>query len=50
MPVVSDTKVIVEAVDETYDRLHDAFAAQPGATVSDDDRAITFAVDGSSSV
>jgi ATP adenylyltransferase len=31
MPVVSDTKVIVEAVDASYDRLHDAFAAQDGA-------------------
>ncbi|AXG11551.1 HIT family protein [Haloplanus rubicundus] len=49
MPVVSDTKVIVEAVDETYDRLHDAFAAQPGATVTDDDRAVTLALDGSAS-
>jgi len=42
MPVVSDTKVIVEAVDDTYDRLRDAFAALPGATVPDDDRAVTF--------
>jgi len=40
MPVVADTKVIVEAVDETYDRLHDAFAAQPGATCPGEDRAI----------
>ncbi|USZ67305.1 HIT domain-containing protein [Halorussus salilacus] len=35
MPVVSDTKVIVEAVDDTYDRLHDAFAEQEDATVSE---------------
>ena len=49
MPVVSDTKVIVEAVDETYDRLHDAFASQPGATVPDDDRAVALALDGSAS-
>jgi ATP adenylyltransferase len=28
MPVVSDTKVIVEAVDETYDRVREAFAEQ----------------------
>jgi ATP adenylyltransferase len=42
MPVVSDTTVIVEAVDETYDRLRDAFAAQPGATVPGDDRAISL--------
>jgi ATP adenylyltransferase len=31
MPVVSDTKVIVEAVDASYDRLRDAFAAQDDA-------------------
>jgi len=30
MPVLSDTKVVVEAVTETYDRLHDAFATQEG--------------------
>jgi ATP adenylyltransferase len=45
MPVVSDTTVIVEAVDETYDRLRDAFAAQPGATVPGDDRAVSFSLD-----
>ena len=33
MPVVGDTKVIVEAVEDTYDRLHEAFAAQDGASV-----------------
>ncbi len=32
MPVVGDTTVIVEAVRETYDRLHAAFATQDGAT------------------
>ena len=31
MPVVSDTKVIVQALDESYSRLHGAFAAQDGA-------------------
>jgi ATP adenylyltransferase len=40
MPVVSDTKVIVQAVDDTYDHLHDAFAAHPDATVPGDDRAV----------
>ncbi|MFC7153939.1 HIT family protein [Halomarina halobia] len=35
MPVIADTKVIVEAIDETYDRLHEAFAAREGATVAD---------------
>ena len=34
MPVVSDTTVIVEAVEDTYDRLHDAFAAQEGTDSS----------------
>ena len=40
MPVVSDTKVIVEAVDDTYDRLHEAFAAQDGAHAPDDGGAV----------
>jgi ATP adenylyltransferase len=31
MPIVSDTKVIVEAINESYDRLHEAFAAQEEA-------------------
>ena len=29
-----DTKVIVEAIGDTYDRLHDAFAAQDGSEVT----------------
>jgi ATP adenylyltransferase len=32
MPVLSDTKVIVEAVDATFERLHEAFATQEGAS------------------
>lgn len=40
MPVVGDTKVIVEALEDTYDRLHDAFAALPEATVSDETSAV----------
>ncbi|MFB6302020.1 MAG: HIT domain-containing protein [Haloferacaceae archaeon] len=32
MPVVGDAKVIVEALDRTYDRLADAFAEQAGAS------------------
>ena len=32
MPVIGETKVIVEALDETYDRLHEAFAEQDGTT------------------
>ena len=35
MPVISDTKVIVEALDDSFERLHEAFAQQDGATVSD---------------
>ncbi|XVH32133.1 HIT family protein [Haloferacaceae archaeon DSL9] len=45
MPVIDDTKVIVEALDRTYDRLHDAFAEQPGAVVDGDDRAVRFVFD-----
>jgi len=40
MPVVSDTKVIVEAVEDTYERLHEAFAEQAGTTVVGDDAAV----------
>ncbi len=39
MPVIGDTSVIVEAVTDTYDRLHEGFAAQPEATVTDSDTA-----------
>jgi ATP adenylyltransferase len=35
MPVTSGTKVIVEAVTDTYDTLYDAFAEQDGATTTD---------------
>ncbi|WP_126662616.1 HIT family protein [Haloterrigena salifodinae] len=42
MPVISDTTVIVEALEETYDRVRDAFADQPGATVPDEDGAVVF--------
>ncbi|ARS88656.1 HIT family protein [Natrarchaeobaculum aegyptiacum] len=42
MPVLSDTTVIVEALEETYDRVHDAFAAQDGATVAESDAAVSF--------
>ncbi|GAB6863006.1 HIT family protein [Haloplanus litoreus] len=44
MPVVADTSVIVEAVDDTYDHLHDAFAAQPDATVPGEDRAVVISL------
>ncbi|WP_331233776.1 HIT family protein [Natronorarus salvus] len=42
MPVIGETKVIVEGLSETYDRLHEAFAAADGATVTDRDRAVRF--------
>ncbi|RKD93283.1 HIT family protein [Halopiger aswanensis] len=42
MPVISDTTVIVEALEDTYDNLHDAFAGQDGAVVSDEDSAVVF--------
>jgi ATP adenylyltransferase len=35
MPVTSGTKVIVEAVEESYDRLREAFLEDPRATESD---------------
>jgi ATP adenylyltransferase len=43
MPVISDTKVIVEALDDTWERLRGAFAAQEGARVGGDDEAVWFA-------
>lgn len=42
MPVISETSVIVEAVTETYDRLHEGFADQPGAVVDGPDQAVEF--------
>jgi len=44
MPVIGDTKVIVEAVEESYDRLRAAFAEHPDA-VDADDGAPLFAFD-----
>jgi ATP adenylyltransferase len=35
MPVTADTKVVVEAVADTYESLHEAFRQQAGATVAD---------------
>jgi len=40
MPVVGDTKVIVEAVAETYDRLHEVFGTQEGVEDRGADRAV----------
>lgn len=42
MPVLSETSVIVEALAETYDRVHAAFADQEGATVADEESAVRF--------
>ncbi len=42
MPVLSDTTVIVEALEETYALLHEAFASQEGATVPADSSAVQF--------
>ncbi|ADJ14695.1 HIT family protein [Halalkalicoccus jeotgali] len=36
MPVIGETKVIVQALEETYDRLYDAFGGLDGAEASDD--------------
>lgn len=40
MPVISDTKVIVEALADTYDRLHEAYAAQDGTETRGENRAV----------
>ncbi|WP_435075481.1 HIT family protein [Halorubrum sp. HHNYT27] len=53
MPVTGDTKVIVEAVDRTYEHLHAAFAAgddvvDPGD--ADDGEAVRLSFDGDGSV
>ncbi|MEZ3114772.1 HIT domain-containing protein [Halobaculum sp. MBLA0147] len=46
MPVISDTKVIVEAIDETYDHLREAFADLPcGTRPADEDAAVEVRFD-----
>ncbi len=45
MAVIDETKVIVQALEDTYDELHAAFAEQEGATVPDLDRAVHLAFD-----
>lgn len=42
MPVIGDTKVIVEALEDSYDRLHEAFATLDGATERGPDDAVSF--------
>lgn len=40
MPVVGDTSVIVEALEDSYDRLHEAFASQKGTKADGDEAAV----------
>ena len=40
MPIVSETKVIVEALEDTYDALHAAFADQDGTVGGDEETAV----------
>ena len=40
MPVLGETTVIVEALEATYDHVHEAFATQEGTTVPDADSAV----------
>ncbi len=40
MPVLSDTKIIVEGMEETYCKLHEAFAGQKGSKYRGEDRSI----------
>jgi len=47
MATIADTQVIVEAIDDTYDRLHEGFGQQPGAVVHGEDQAVEFAFDAS---
>lgn len=44
MPVIGETKVIVEAIEETYDRLHEAFGTLEGATVPGPDEAVRLSL------
>jgi ATP adenylyltransferase len=43
MAVISETKVIVEAIEDTYDHLHRAFADQEGTHVENADEAVRIA-------
>ena len=45
MPVLSDTKVIVQALADTYDQLHEGFVSLDGATDRGDSRAVEFSFD-----
>lgn len=45
MAVIDGSKVIVQALADTYDELHAAFADQDGATVTAEDQPVELAVD-----
>jgi len=45
MAVIGETKVIVEALEDTYERLHDAFADQAGTERPDDEDAAVQVVE-----
>lgn len=45
MPVIGDSKVIVEALEESYDRLYEAFTGLEGATELGSDRAVNVDLD-----
>jgi ATP adenylyltransferase len=45
MPVVGNTKVLPEALDDTYDRLRDGFAGLEGVSDGDADSALTVVSD-----
>lgn len=42
MPVIADTKVIVQALEDSYDHLHEAFSAQDGARTDGREAAVRF--------
>jgi ATP adenylyltransferase len=42
MPVIGETKVIVEAIEESYDRLYASFADLDGAITGENDGAVRF--------
>jgi ATP adenylyltransferase len=44
MAVIGDTQVIVEALEDSYDRLHEAFAAQEGTRAPEQDTDAEHAV------
>lgn len=45
MPVIGDTKVIVEAVESTYDAVHEGFSSLSGTEVRSEGEAVRVSVD-----